>query len=135
MSRMNQSNILLDAIPFPTLIIAIPMFETSFTFQAPEPALSQLPVTHYSITCITGEEEICNETLPANTTSSDLTVVAGVQYTITVSALSNDRESQNNPHCNFGMFSALCFWTHQVKCHVFFLLSTVEFTPQAEKKS
>ena len=106
MSRMNQTNVLLDAIPFPTLIIAIPMFETSLTFQAPEPALSQLPVTHYSITCTTGEEEICSETLPANTTSFDLTVVAGVQHTITASALSNGRESQNNPQHNFGMFSA-----------------------------
>ena len=94
MSRMNQTNVLLDAIPFPTLIIALPMFETSLTFQASEPALLQLPVTHYSITCTTGEEEICSETLPANTTSFDLTVVAGVQYTITVSALNNGRKAK-----------------------------------------
>ena len=91
---------------FQLVIITIPMFETSLTFQASEPALSQFPVTHYSITCTTGEEEICSETVPANTTSVDLTVVAGVQYTITVSALSNGRESQNNPQHNFGMFSA-----------------------------
>ena len=39
--------------------------------------------------------------------SYNLTVLAGVQYNITVSALNNDRESQNNPHCNFGMFIAL----------------------------
>ena len=91
---------------FQLVIITIPMFETSLTFQAPEPALSQLPVTHYSITCTTGEEEICSETVPTNTTSFDLTVVAGVQYTVTVSALSNGRESQNNPQHNFGMFSA-----------------------------
>ena len=40
-------------------------------------------------------------------TSFDLTVDAGVQYNITVSALSNGRESQDNPHCNFGMFRTL----------------------------
>ena len=54
-----------------------------------------------------GEGECHNETLPADTTSFDLPVVAGVQYTIIVSALSNGRESQNNPQLNFGMFDAL----------------------------
>ena len=45
--------------------------------------------------------------LPSCMTSYDLPVVAGVQYNIAVSALSNGRESQDNPHCNFGMCSAL----------------------------
>ena len=91
------------------------MFETFLTLQVPEPPLSQFPVTHYSLTCTSGEGNSCNKTLAADTTSYDLTVVAGVQYTITVSALSNGRESQNNPQFNFGMLSALCLWTHQVK--------------------
>ena len=91
------------------------MFETSLTLQVPEPALSQFPVTNYRLNCTSGEGDSCNETLPANTTSYDLQVDAGVQYTITVSALSNDRESQGNPQLNFGMLSALCLWTHQVK--------------------
>ena len=54
-------------------------------------------------------------------TSYDLIVVAGVQYNITVSALSNGRENQNNPHCNFGMFSAL-YILHQVKMTCFILV-------------
>ena len=64
--------------------------------QAPEhEPLARLPVTGYSLTCTPSEGDSCSETLPADTTSYDLTVVAGVQYTITVSALSNGRESQN----------------------------------------
>ena len=66
--------------------------------------LSQFPVTGYNLTCTSGEEDSCTETLPADTTSYNLTVVAGVQYTITVSALSNDRESQNNPQLNIGRY-------------------------------
>ena len=99
------------------LLSLLPVFEISLTLQAPEPALSQFPVTHYSLTCTSGEGDSCNETLPDGTTSFDLTVDAGVQYTITVSALSNGRESQNSPQLNFGMLSALhiYLWTHQVK--------------------
>ena len=74
-----------------------------FTLQAPEPGLSQFPVTHYSLTCTADEGDSCSETLPASTTSYDLPVVAGVQYTITVSALSNDRESQDNQQLNISM--------------------------------
>ena len=47
--------------------------------------------------------------VPANTTSFDLPVEAGVQYTITVSALSNGRESQDNPQLSFGVFSTCCY--------------------------
>ena len=79
------------------------MFEIFLTLQDPEPALSQFPVTHYYLSCTSGEGDSCNETLPANTTTFDLPVIAGVLYTITVSALSNDRESQQ---LNYGMFSA-----------------------------
>ena len=82
------------------------MFEISLILQAPEPALSQFPVTHYNLMYASGEGECHDETLPADTTSFDLPVVAGVQYTITVSALSNGRESQNNPQLNFGKSSA-----------------------------
>ena len=78
-----------------------------FPLQDPEPALSQFPVTNYNLSCTSSEGDSCNETLPANTTSFELPVVAGVQYTITVSALSSGRESQNNPQLNFGMFGAL----------------------------
>ena len=83
------------------------MFEISITLQAPEPALSQFPVTHYNLTCTSGEGDSCNETLPANTTSFELPVVAGVQYTITVSALSSGRESQQ---LKYGLFSAFTYW-------------------------
>ena len=65
------------------------------------PGLSRLPVTHYNLSCTSGEGDSCNETLPADATSYNLTVKAGVQYTITVSALSNGRESQDNPWLNF----------------------------------
>ena len=82
------------------------MFETSLTLQAPEPALSQFPVTNYNIMYASGEGDSHSETLQADKTSFNLTVDAGVQYTITVSALSNGRESQDNPQLNFGMFSA-----------------------------
>ena len=88
---------------------------SGLTLQAPEPALSQFPVTNYNIMYASGEGECHNETLPADTTSFDLPVVAGVQYTIIVSALSNGRESQNNPQLNFGMFGALFLKTHHVK--------------------
>ena len=73
--------------------------------QAPEHEPSvRLPVTHYSLTCTPSGGDSCNEELPADTTSYDLPVVAGVQYTVTVSALSNDRESQNNPQLNIGRY-------------------------------
>ena len=74
-------------------------------YQAPkhEPS-ARLPVTGYNLTCTSGGGDSCSETLPADTKSYDLTVVAGVQHTITVSALSNGRESQGNPHCNFGRY-------------------------------
>ena len=73
------------------------------TLQAPEPRPSRLPVTHYNLSCTFGEGNSCNETLPADKTSFDLPVVAGVQYSISVSALSNGRESQDNPQLNFSM--------------------------------
>ena len=82
------------------------MLEISLTLQDPEPALSQFPVTNYNLMYASGEGADNSKTLPANATSFDLTVDAGVQYTITVSAFSNGRESQNNPQLNFGMFSA-----------------------------
>ena len=72
-------------------------------FQAPESEPSQLPVTQYKLSCTPSEGDSCSEPLPADMTSfSDLLLMAGVQYTITVSTLSNDRESQNNPHLNIG---------------------------------
>ena len=49
----------------------------------------------------------------------DLTAVAGVQCTITVSALSNGRESQNNPQVNIGMCSAT--WNDGTSVTFFFL--------------
>ena len=73
------------------------------TLQAPDFGPSQLQETNYSLTC-TGEDS-CTETLPADITSYNLTVDAGVQYTVTVSALSNGRESQNNPHLNFSTYA------------------------------
>ena len=83
------------------LIILISNF--MIVFQAPESEPSQLPVTHYKLSCTPSEGDSCSETLPADMTSfSDLPVMAGNLYTITVSALSNDRESQNNPHLNIG---------------------------------
>ena len=97
------------------------MFEISITLQAPEPALSQFPVTHYNLTCTSGEGDSCNETLPANTTSFELPVVAGVQYTITVSALSSGRESENNPQLNFGMFGALYLMDTSLTSKIVFL--------------
>ena len=80
------------------------------TLQAPEPGPSRLPVTHYNLSCISGVGSSCNKTLPADTASYNLTVVAGVQYTITVSALSNGRESQDNPQFNFSMFVCTHFY-------------------------
>ena len=53
--------------------------------------------------CTSGEGNSCSETVPANVTSYNLTVDGGVQYTITVSALSNRGESQGNPQLNFSM--------------------------------
>ena len=66
-------------------------------------------MTNYNIMYASGEGDSHSKTVlvPANTTSFDLPVEAGVQYTITVSALSNGRESQNNPQLKFGMFQ--CF--------------------------
>ena len=114
------------------MIITTPMFETSLTLQAPEPTLSQFPVTNYRLTCTPSEEgNSCTETLPADTTSYDLTVEAGVQYTITVSALSDGRESQNNPQLNIGMFSVLCLWTHQVKMSCFIFVFNYRITVNA----
>lgn len=72
-------------------------------FQAPESGPSQLPVTHYKLSCTPSDGDSCTETLPADMTLfSDLPIIAGNLYTITVSAVSNDRESQNNPHRNIG---------------------------------
>ena len=73
--------------------------------QAPEPGELQLQVTHYNFSYTTDNEDSCYEILPSCTTSYNLTVVAGVQYTITVSALSNGRESQDNPQLDFSMLA------------------------------
>ena len=78
--------------------------------QAPEPGELQLQVTHYNFSYTTDNEDSCYETLLSCMTSFDMTVTDGVQYTITVSALSNGRESQDNPQLNFGMFSACTNW-------------------------
>ena len=69
-------------------------------------------MTHYNFNCTSGEGDSCNEILriPADTTSYNLTVVAGVQYTITVSALSNGKESQDNPQLNFSMLICTHFY-------------------------
>ena len=103
----HKANVLLDEVLFLNLIITTSVWNF-LTLQDPEPALSQFPVTHYNLSCTSGEGDSCNETLriPADTTSFELPVVAGVSYTITVSALSSGRESENNPQLNFGMFSA-----------------------------
>ena len=71
---MYKANILLDAIPFHHYYTNV---ETFLTFQAPEPAMSQFPVTDYTLSCTFGEGDICSETLPADT-SYNLTVDAGV---------------------------------------------------------
>jgi len=66
-----------------------------------QPPLSQ--VTDYNFSCTsTYDEGSCSELLPANTTSFTLPVAAGIQYTIMVSALIGDRESQGNPQLNLG---------------------------------
>ena len=62
-------------------------------------------MTHFNLRCTSSEGDSRSKILPANTTSFDLPVVAGVQYTITVSALSNGRESENNPQLNFSMLA------------------------------
>ena len=64
-----------------------------------QPPLS--PVTDYNLSCTsTDGEGNCSELLPANTTSFTLSVAAGIQYTIMVSALIGDRESKGNPQLN-----------------------------------
>ena len=113
----------LDNFPLSDFVQVISLIHYFLILQAPKPALSQFPVTNYNLTCTPSEGDSCTETLPANTTSYDLTVVAGVQYTITVSALSNGRESRNSPQRMFGMCSALCLW--QVKVSSSFLFSTI----------
>jgi len=66
-----------------------------------QPPLS--PVTDYNFNCIsTDDQGSCSELLPANTTSFTLSVAAGIQYTIMVSALIDDRESHDNPQLNLG---------------------------------
>ena len=84
------------------------------TLQVPEPSLSQFPVINYSLTCTSGEGNSCSVTLPADTTSYNLPVDAGVRYTITVSALSNGRESQGNPQLNFSTCSVYYLLSHEV---------------------
>ena len=57
----------------------------------------------YNFSCTsTDGDGSCSELLPANTTSFTLSVAAGVQFTIIVSALVDGRESQNNPTVDFG---------------------------------
>ena len=105
---------------------------SGLTLQAPEPALSQFPVTNYNIMYASGEGDSHSETVPADTTSYNLPVVAGVQYTITVSALSNGRESQNNPQLNFGMFGALFLKTHHVKMSLFIFVFNYKIANREE---
>ena len=83
------------------------------TPQAPDVGPSQLPVTNYRLNCTSGEGDSCSETLPADTTSYDLTVVAGVPCTITVSALSDGRESKDNQQLNISM---LPYFSHAYMC-------------------
>ena len=64
--------------------------------QAPELGALQLQVTYYNLSYTADKEDSCYKVLPSCMTSFDLPVVAGVQYNITVSTLSNGRESQNN---------------------------------------
>ena len=94
----------MDDFPLGDFVQVISLIHYFLILQAPKPALSQFPVTNYSLTCTPSEGDSCSETLPANTTSYNLTVDAGVQYTITVSALSNDRESEGNPQLNIGRY-------------------------------
>ena len=57
----------------------------------------------YNFSCTsTDGDRSCNESLSDNRTSFNLSVVAGVRYTIMVSALVDGRESQNNPTVDFG---------------------------------
>ena len=66
-----------------------------------QPPLSQVASYNFSCTSTDGEGN-CSELLPANTTSFTLSVAAGIQYTIMVSALIDNRESQDNPKLSLG---------------------------------
>ena len=60
-------------------------------------------MTYYNFSYTTEEGEGCSELLPASATSYNLTAEAGVLYTVTVSAITTDIESQSNPaQLNFG---------------------------------
>ena len=71
-----------------------------------QPPLSQVASYNFSCASTDGEGN-CSELLPANTTSFTLSVAAGIQYTIMVSALIGDRESQDNPQLNLGKLNEI----------------------------
>ena len=63
----------------------------------------------YNFSCTsTDGEDSCTVLQPANTTPLTLSVAAGILYTIMVSALIGDRESQDSPQLNLGKFS-VCY--------------------------
>jgi len=63
----------------------------------------------YNFSCTsTDGEGSCTELLPANTTSFTLSVAAGDQYTIIVSAWIDGTESRKNPNISLGKFS-VCY--------------------------
>jgi len=64
-------------------------------------------VTYYNFSYTSEEGESYTEPLPASATSYNLPAEAGVLYTVTVSAITTDIESQNNPQFNFGKCSYL----------------------------
>jgi len=65
-------------------------------------------MTNYIIRCTSVDsEDRCIEVLPANSTSFNLTVNAGVWYTISVIAVNDGRESKSSPPLNVCMLSWL----------------------------
>jgi len=64
-------------------------------------------VTYYNFSYTTEEGEGYTEPLPASATFYNLPAVAGVLYTVTVSAITTDIESRSNPQLNFGKCSYL----------------------------
>ena len=85
----------------PQTIKGLLVLQLDYLLHCVQPPLS--PVTCYNISCTsTDGDGSCSELLPANTTSFTLSVDAGVQYTFMVSALVDDRESQNSPTVDFG---------------------------------
>jgi len=68
-----------------------------------QPSHSQ--VTNYIIRCTSiDSEDRCIEVLPANSTSFNLTVNAGVWYNTSVIAVKDGRESESSTQLNVCMF-------------------------------